>query len=75
MSLYMSSILHVKRVCFSRNLERDLLLVATEFIQKDKNLHVRKSSKNIHSKVSLFLLLLYLTFTALYTIEYQITSN
>ena len=34
-----------------RNLERDLLLVATKFIEKDKN-PVRKSSKDINSKVA-----------------------
>ncbi|XP_028417505.1 uncharacterized protein LOC114541907 [Dendronephthya gigantea] len=34
-----------------RNLERDLLLVATQFIQNDKkNIHARKSSKNFSSK-------------------------
>jgi hypothetical protein len=40
---------------FFRNLERDLLLVATKFIEKDKNVHVRKSSKDVKAKVVLLL--------------------
>jgi hypothetical protein len=40
---------------FFRNLERDLLLVATKFIEKDKNVHARKSSKVINAKVVLLL--------------------